>query len=576
MDIMNSKKTLLSLINGGALLGASSGQQVSFKFAGTIAKAITAAASSADGSLIFAIDEATGAGAIWQDNHLVSSKVIDYSIADSATKDHGQKTVTLKYIGAAGVESKTFDLIDETGLKAYFTGSKTIALDSSIYEVKVKTDGGVKIDENGAGLYVDIADLFGVDGKTIDLDDQDKLKTIVKLAYNANGIGGKPAIQLQTVDSSALSEVEVEDIIGSGIVKSTSYDPATNILTITWKGDPEVTTEIDLSALLDVLSDVAIDSGSVDYLTAVADASTIKFGVTQKVKTGIALAETALQGISEGGSVENYVALDVAAGTDPSTKVITINDSQLNTKIGEIDGSIGDISTRLANKTAEIDSSIDRLDVSVTGIETAIAAMDADLSANALDGSIGITLVETNGKVTTIGVTATEADTTFDAEHITLTSTSGLLTGAAIQDIVSYVNAKSGALDSSVTDTDDGGFVTVKVEQENGALKSDTVTVVYGDYANPQTDGIAKTSTTKAFVDVEIQALDLANDVADASAVDATKGYVKTIISETDGIVKNEAVNVTYGNYTNHTNGIATVEDTSAFVQAALTWTILP
>ena len=67
----------------------------------------------------------------------------------------------------------------------------------------------------------------------------------------------------------------------------------------------------------------------------------------------------------------------------------------------------------------------------------------------------------------------------------------------------------------------------------------------------------------------------MANDVADASAHDS-KNYVKTIISETDGIVKNEAVNVTYGDYSTQTPGIATVEDTSAFVQAALTWQILP
>lgn len=582
--MISNKKDFLKFIKGAGvgLYGTSASQQVSFKYSATIAKAIESKAD--NGALIFAVDATSGAGAIWAGSELVSSKVIDYAIADSASKDHGQKTVTLKYIGTAGVETKTFDLIDEAGLKAYFAGSKTIALDdSSIYEVKVKADGGIKVD-NTNGLYVDIDELFDVDGKTIDFDAQNKLKTIVKLAYNATGIGGKPAIQLQTADSSALSEVEVEDLIGSGIVKSTSYNPANNTLTITWKGDPEVTTEIDLSAMLDVLNDVAVATGSTDYLTITADASTAKFGVTDKTKAAVALAETAIQNVTEGASVENYVGLTIAV--DSSIATITTNDSSLNTKIVAIDQKDADQDASIDALQAYdivIDASIDRLDASVSAIEAAIEAMDATPSDNALDGSIAISLTQANGVITGVDINATKATVTFDNTGNTpsLTSGNGLLVGDAITPIKNYVDAVAekgfDGLDSEVEKKDASNFIGYKVGIVDGKLldASCSLTAVFGNYADTnQTDGIATTGATKAYVDSEIQALDLANDVADSSAHDS-KNYVKTVISETDGIVKNESVTVTYGNYSTHTAGIATVEDTSVFVQNALTWTVL-
>ncbi len=582
--MISNKKDFLKFINGAGvgLYGApAQNQTVKFQFARSIA---TAAASQTEGALTFAADDA-GNAAIYAQGTLVSSKIQNVSAATTSGAKHGGKTITVTYIGDAGsIQTATFDVIDETGLEAYFANSKTIALDASTFEVKIKADGGLAVD-NANGLYVDIADLFGVDNKTIGFGGEQKLKTLVKLAYAQSGLANKPAIQLQTVDSSALSEVTIDSLIADGIVESTSYDKTTNILTINWKGG--AVTTINMADVIDV-NDVFIASDSTDYLTATADGSVMNIGTTAKLRNAVALAESAIQGIEEGSSTENYVSLDVAAGNDPSTYAISIDDSALKTKIVALDAKDAEIDSSidaLQAKDEEINGSLGRLNSSVNDIEDAIAAMDANLSVNALDGSIGITLVENDGKVTSIGVTATEAETTFtaatDAEHpATLTSTSGLLTGAAIADIVSYVDAKSGSLDSSVTGQDSpNGFVKVNTVQSDGALSAENVTVVYGDYdKTSQTNGIATTGATKTYVDTEIaaaiNALDLANDVANASAIDDA-GFVKTTISETNGIVKNESVEVTYGNYGNHTNGIATTADTSAFVQNLLTWTIL-
>ena len=75
----------------------------------------------------------------------------------------------------------------------------------------------------------------------------------------------------------------------------------------------------------------------------------------------------------------------------------------------------------------------------------------------------------------------------------------------------------------------------------------------------------------------EIDKLDLVKDAEGSVAEDAKK-YVKTTISEANGIVKNEAVDVVYGVFndgldlsaTPTSSGIATVEDTSKFVKNAI------
>ena len=386
------------------------------------------------------------------------------------------------------------------------------------------------------------------------------------------------------------------------------------------------TTDLAVKAEGDAYVDATVDAG---------DNKKINVAATDKTKAAVALAETALQSINKTGTSKTYIDLTIGENTlDGSTQSLEINETALVQKFVDTDASIDALQAKdveidasidalqakdveidasidalqakdeeidasidalqakdeeidasidaLQAKDAEIDGSLGRLNSSVSAIETAIAGMNADLSVNALDGSIGITLSETDGKVTAIGVTATKAETTFTpaSEHAqaSLGSTSGILTGSAIEDIVAYVNAKSSDLDSSVTGKDTKEFVIVNTVQTDGALSAENVTVVYGDYNDPQTDGLATTSATKTYVDTKIQSLDLANDVADASAVDGA-GFVKTVISETDGIVKNESVTVTYGDYSTHANGIAKTADTSVFVEkqitAALTWQVL-
>ena len=595
-----SKKTLLNYVNGAGIYGAAAGEQtVKFAYTENVAKVGTAA----EGTITFWAGTGTnaGTGIIAVGNSIVSSKILDVTFAAVTGGKNGENTITIKYFASGAVQTTTFDVVNAAAAKAYFedyfTSSKTIAITNGTADVKV-------------------------DNATILIDDTNGLKTGLKLVYVAGTAETGASIQLQNNNNTALNTIPVSDIIGNGVLDHSTYDKQKNELHLFFKtAQTGVFNEvvIPVGEILDI-NDIFIKNDSSVYLTATADTSVMNLGVllqdpstaddthtgladalkvkqyvdsksthlavsasgdayvdasvdandnkhinvaaTDKTKTAVGLAETAVQSVVEGTSVEGYVALNVSAKSDASVITITTDDSSLSAKITEIDTSIDNLQakdveidssiTALKAKDEEIDSSIDRLDASVSAIETAIAAMDADLSDDALDGSIGITLAETDGKVTSIGVTATESTVTYDAEATpALAATPGILTGAAVGEIKKYVDAVAqqgfDSLDSSIDVSDGDGFVTVKVVEENGKLidASSSVTVTYGDFATPQNDGIAKTSVVKTYVDGKIEALDA------SIQADTTGHDISIYLEQVDGAVttvgvEHTAATVTY------------------------------
>lgn len=588
MDIF-SKKTLLSAINGGGIYGApSSNQTVKFQFTTNLA---TAAANDTAGALTFAAD-ANGNAGIWAQGKLVSSAIQKVEAAAASGNQHGGKTITVTYIVAntGAVATSTFDVIDEAGIEAYFANSNTITLDTSTFEVKIKEDGGLAVD-NANGLYVNIDDLFGVDNETIGFDTDKKLKTLVKLAYAQSGEAGVPAIQLQNANDEALSEVTISALIADGIVDSTSYDAATNILTIIWKGG--AVTTINMAAIIDI-NDVFIAADSSNLLTATNDTSVVNLGTTAKLRNAVALAESAIQGISEGASIENYVALDVVAGNDPSTFAISIDDSELDDKIDEIDSSIDAIQL----KDEEQDASIDRLDSSVSAIEAAIEAMDAEVSDSVLDGSIAITVTEANGVITGVDLSATKSTVIYTPKEgqtdANLTGTAGLLTGGDIATIKQYVDQMQAsgfaALDSSINVASTDGSLNFKVVEVDGLLTSGEISYVKSTVTFTAADDEHNSNLTgtegfltggdiaaiKSYVDSVAERLD--SSVSDKDS----KEFVEVSTEMTNGALSAQEVKVTYGeftvtpgNVTASTQGIADASAVAAAVNGALVWTIL-
>lgn len=113
---------------------------------------------------------------------------------------------------------------------------------------------------------------LAVDGKTI-AKGANGLETSLALQVKAAEETGenpkKARIALVDSNNAERSSVNIEDIVGGGIISNTEYNPSTGELTITWAGSTAQspkTTVIDLAELLD-FEDITIKSGSGDYLS---------------------------------------------------------------------------------------------------------------------------------------------------------------------------------------------------------------------------------------------------------------------------------------------------------------------
>lgn len=246
-----------------------------------------------------------------------------------------------------------------------------------------------------------------------------------------------------------------------------------------------------------------------------------------------------------------------------------------------------------------------------TAINTAITGLKKD--ATTTDGAnVHITISETDGIVSVDSVSEDYATVTRTAHSdtanaaIAITDPTKLATGAHLQDVVTYgeeklaeevakINSTVDNLNADVTSTD-GTNVVVKVTESKGKITAVNVTDSYATVTRTAKDaGTPAISVTNGeklatgsdiekavryaedIVKVEeearvaaINGLDLEKTANNAKAQDS-KGYVKTTISETDGIVKNEGVDVTYGSFKNGeadaVPGIATVEDVDAYTR---------
>ena len=628
MDINSSKKTLLSLINGG-ILGASpaGGSTVKFQIA-TGANAIArAAASTTAGALTFASDGNGNAAIFATDGNgegtLVSSQILNITSAAKSGAKHGGKTVTITYVDTAqtsGTNTATFDVIDEAGLEAYFTGSKTIALDGTtdVYEVKTKANGGLAVDNND-GLYVNVGDFFAVDGSTIVQDSTSKkISTALGIQYVANDPDGDAAhIALVDNDGNEIDKVWVSDIIGNGVVDHTEYVPATNTLKIFFKkADGSLNeVDIDLSDLFDI-DDWAVKSDSTDFLAMTIDSSagTAEIGVKKADVTftpagaeaadldvdttngEILVASDAIPAIKsyiDAVSADNGISAQGDSYIDAS--VDSVNNKKINVAAQTADlavGKVGDADSTLSGtsgKLVDADDAANKVQSFVNArLSEEVAKLDASIDS-AAGTFISAGVAEVDGKITSVVVHENIGSITGTATD--LSGTAGLIDGAdAATAVKAYVDGQIAALDSSVADETADEYISIAIEAANGKLTSAEIdytksTVEFdgtpGALDLTATNGIVTSdaiSEIKAYVDAKSGALD--SSVEDT---DDGKGYVYVKTVQSDGALSQQIVNVTYGEITAtpgaiqiDNNGIIDSSVLKEAVEGALTWTVLP
>lgn len=159
-------------------------------------------------------------------------------------------------------------------------------------------------------------------------NDAKRALLIKEVAYNAT----EKTIDF-TKENNEVQHINVSDIIGNHIVKGSSYDEATNKLTITFsagdKANTDVPVDIDLGKLLD-MTDVVSSNETYFTVSYTGKKLTIK-PVTKKVKDDV-------EGLADAKDVKSYVD---AAVSGAQAAIDTIN-GRLDTIQGAetVEGSI--------------------------------------------------------------------------------------------------------------------------------------------------------------------------------------------------------------------------------------------
>ena len=201
------------------------------------------------------------------------------------------------------------------------------------------TSENTDVDDNGHPVYtIGLA----VDGKTILKGENDALKSGLKLVYHAAKQEGdtEQSAHIALTDNvgTELSVIPVSNIVGNGVLKSSKYDPATGILTLTFAqaDGTDHAVDVDLKAMLDI-NDMSIAENSKNYLeVTLATAETE--GETQAVFGAkivkVAEATDATTGLVDAKDVKDYVdskatALAITAeGDDYITAAVDAADNK--------------------------------------------------------------------------------------------------------------------------------------------------------------------------------------------------------------------------------------------------------
>ena len=260
---------------------------------------------------------------------------------------------------------------------------------------------------------------LAVDGQTI-LKGNTGLETALALQVKAAVDGENPKkARIAMVDKAGAerSFVNIEDIVGNGVITATAYEPTTGQLTITWAGG--TTTTVDLGKLLDI-DDVAIESASQNYLKVELDPAAGETGGSQAVFGAkivkVSEATDAKTGLVDAKDVKDYVDTNIKAldatvkdGLDSADDTQVAEGKHVGVKVVETDGvltSISVVEKDIASKAA-LDAEIKARGDADTKLAQDLAAEvnRAKSAETAIDSVVGLTKAE-NSETRTFTPTA--------------------------------------------------------------------------------------------------------------------------------------------------------------------------
>ena len=408
-----------------------------------------------------------------------------------------------------------------------------------------------------------------VDGTTITSvavtgESYKELKSGLALDYEAAVTSGanQHAARIVLTDNqgTVLSSVDASEIIGSGVVDSSSYDASTGKLSITFVGN-NTPVEIDLTALIDY-NDVSVESGSTNYLQVTGittEGSTqLQYGAKMKalaqassgangtglvdaydaktyIDTAVAGAHTTVSGGNAAAGTINYVNVTADSNAaDGHTNYAVASTQALQDALGNAKTTITTVAAASETtadgndfikviKTAGSGSTADNYAISTQGIKDYVASQqptEGTLTYSA-NGSSDATLTSTvNGVATTSNVASAVSD--FVNGRI----------GEELDKLDHAAEANStGAITPTYSGTNsDEFYVLQKVGQENGAVQACAAS---GTYASKSIK-LKKVAATGAAADVSIA--DAGNKITATNVEGALQELATNIAGIEDGL----------------------------------------
>lgn len=487
-------------------------------------------------------------------------------------------------------------------------------------------DGTVSVDFSGLNYYASegtktiIGAIKALDAKV--KEEMDKLaasKTLNekyeftgKLKYVAAVKDGEPAhiaIADETGAEILGTSINVSDIIGNGVLKSSAYDAATGILTLTFAQADAVdkAIQVDLKAMLDI-NDISIAEASKNYLEvtlgtastegdtqAVFGAKIVKVAEASDAKTGLVDAKDAKDYVDK--TVDAAIkALDVPAIEKGNNVKVTISETDGKVSLDSVSESYAEVNYTAHDETHNTSISVAQDDetklikasdlVKVAGyaagkvteeaarVDAKIAALAGDKSGAAAGVSTQVTTAagEVSSVVVSVADNAVTSAGAKGSRTLSVDSTDNVIKGNAIAAIKDYVdNVVSDNTADLTVDAAGDDYITAAVDAVNNKKIKVTadvtkLTVTTSADVDSTLTGTAKSladagdvaEKVSAFVNARIAEEIKKLDVAPAEVSEAGEGAIKFTYSETDGKVAISNLSATYASHSSDTHTLST------------------
>ena len=406
-------------------------------------------------------------------------------------------------------------------LKQIKFGSVITPIAMTQVAIETESQKALSVVDTNTGLE-DIANplytiALAVDGKTITKTGDSGLATALALkveAAESTGENPKKA-RIALVDSNGgsgyaeLSSVNIEDIVGGGIISGAAYNPSTGELTITWAGSTEQspkTTVINLAELLD-FEDITIKSGSADYLSfeKVSPAPGTDAGQAQ---LGVKLANVTFTAAS--GENPANLTVDNTNGKMLSSDAITPIKSYVDAQTADLA-----VTAQGDNYITAAQDEEDNKKINVTADVQTLTATAGTPGTYGDDGS--------QTTAPTAGTLSGTADSLADGADIAAKVKTYVDGAIAIEAARSDAKNKADIATLDVTDTAVAGQYVSSVSETDGKVSiaranvSDAVLNGYAKGEKPASTAIAATDDVKGAI------AKLEHQIDDAKAAATTK-----------------------------------------------------